>query len=249
MTGAGARLTVGRVRWSGHIRDQVGQTHPEYLGLLLLVALVVAAATGPVSAIPERISDLVCEISGGGDCEAQAEEQESDQSDASEESEEPEEPEETPEQREARELGESEFGESPPGTPDERARTTTPPPPGGDQCSMSPDVAGTGDWILYDFSYACYGHDVCWQNGTLDGERQTIGSCNQIFEDLMREHCDLRWTGFGSGAPENACFAAASAYREAVDIAGLAKAREDCPWLFYAGVLLSPDYVLHHCRP
>lgn len=226
------------------IDSQAGQTASEYLGILLLVGMVIfALASLPVPGrIAGEVERLVCEIAGG-DCSAQAEEPP------------PDEPEETPEQRRARELGSSEQGEPPPGTPDERARTDSPLPPDGDQCSTAPDVAdfpGT-DWRLYDFSYACYGHDVCWQNGTYDGEAQTIGSCNEIFEDLMRDHCDRRWTGFGSGTPENACFRVADVYREAVDWAGLKKASEDCPELFTDPesllTVFDQDYIIDHCRP
>jgi Prokaryotic phospholipase A2 len=88
-----------------------------------------------------------------------------------------------------------------PGTPSERANTTTPLPPGGDQCSSSPDtIAG-----LVDFSYSCYGHDLCWQNNSYNGSPETESSCNQIFLDNMEKECDEQNTGFGSSIPQNAC--------------------------------------------
>lgn len=95
-----------------------------------------------------------------------------------------------------------------PGTPAERANTTTPLPPGGDQCSYSPDtIAG-----IVDFSYSCYGHDLCWQNNSYNGAPQTESSCNQIFLDNMRQECDEQNTGFGSSIPEQVCRVAAEDY-------------------------------------
>lgn len=95
-----------------------------------------------------------------------------------------------------------------PGTESERANTTTPLPPDGDQCSSSPDtIAG-----LVDFSYSCYGHDLCWQNNSYNGYSETESSCNQIFLDNMREECDEQNTGFGSSIPESACKTIAEDY-------------------------------------
>ena len=99
-----------------------------------------------------------------------------------------------------------------PGTSAERANTTTPLPPDGDQCSYSPDtIAG-----LVDFSYSCYGHDLCWQNNSYDGVPQSESDCNQIFLDNMRQECDEQNTGFGSSIPEAACKGFAEDYYDAV---------------------------------
>jgi hypothetical protein len=84
-----------------------------------------------------------------------------------------------------------------PGTRDERDRTSTPRPPAGDQCSRSPDVLGA----LYDFSYACYGHDICWQLGTLGGTTTTYAQCNARFLDAMLAHCARRHGASATGAP------------------------------------------------
>jgi hypothetical protein len=99
-----------------------------------------------------------------------------------------------------------------PGTPSERANTSTPLPPDGDQCSSSPDtIAG-----LVDFSYSCYGHDLCWQNNSYNGSSETESSCNDIFLDNMREQCDEQNTGFGSSIPEGICKGFADDYYTAV---------------------------------
>lgn len=99
-----------------------------------------------------------------------------------------------------------------PGTPSERANTTTPLPPDGDQCSSSPDtIAG-----LVDFSYSCYGHDLCWQNNSYNGSPETESSCNQIFLDNMVQECDEQNTGFGSSVPQNLCEGFANDYYVAV---------------------------------
>lgn len=95
-----------------------------------------------------------------------------------------------------------------PGTPSERANTTTPLPPRGDQCSYSPDtIVG-----IVDFSYSCYGHDLCWQNNSYNGTRQSESSCNRIFLDNMRRECDEQNTGFLSSMPESVCMVAAEDY-------------------------------------
>jgi Prokaryotic phospholipase A2 len=99
-----------------------------------------------------------------------------------------------------------------PGTSSERANTTTPLPPDGDQCSWAPDtIAG-----LVDFSYSCYGHDLCWQNNSYNGSPETESSCNEIFLDNMREECDEQNTGFGSSIPEGICKGFAEDYYDAV---------------------------------
>jgi Prokaryotic phospholipase A2 len=130
-----------------------------------------------------------------------------------------------------------------PGTAQERIATSTPPPPAGDQCTASPDkVPG-----LYDFSYGCYAHDLCWQNGSIGGRPMTIGACNDEFRRRMRDHCDRRNTGFGSGVRENACFDVADTYFAAVSAAGIAKAVHDCPRL---AATLGPTLALAYaCRP
>lgn len=184
----------------------------EYLGTLVVASAVVAAlATTHVGqAISGEASRVVCQIAAA-DCPAQA--AETPPGDGL-----------TDEQRRARDLGPSELGEPAPGTPEERIHTRTPPPPGGDQCSSSPDtfqVPGVGR--LYDFSYACYGHDLCWQNGTYGGVPRDLFECNRIFLASMRDHCDRRHTGFGSGLLENRCFEIAEVYFAAVQAAALAK--------------------------
>lgn len=109
-----------------------------------------------------------------------------------------------------------------PGTRDERDRTSTPRPPAGDQCSRSPDVLGA----LYDFSYACYGHDICWQLGTLGGATTTYAQCNARFLDAMLAHCARRHRASATGAR---CRGAARTYWTAVTAAAALRARRDCP--------------------
>ena len=95
-----------------------------------------------------------------------------------------------------------------PGTQSERANTSTPLPPDGDQCTGSPDtIAG-----IVDFSYSCYGHDLCWQNASYNGSYESESSCNSIFLDNMYEECDEQNTGFGSSIPEGICKDAADHY-------------------------------------
>ena len=53
-------------------------------------------------------------------------------------------------------------------------------------------------------------------------------SCNRIFLRAMRDHCDRRHTGFGSGAAENLCFDAARVYFTAVQAAALKKTHDEC---------------------
>jgi hypothetical protein len=102
-----------------------------------------------------------------------------------------------------------------PGTPAERANTSTPLPPDGDQCSYSPDTLGP----VVDWSYSCYGHDLCWQNGSYDGVTKDKHECNLIFRDNMRTECDEQNTGFGSSVPEEFCQREAEDYYLAVEIA------------------------------
>jgi hypothetical protein len=102
-----------------------------------------------------------------------------------------------------------------PGTSSERANTSTPLPPDGDQCSYSPDTISG----IVDFSYSCYGHDLCWQNNSYNGVSESESSCNQIFLDNMREECDEQNTGFGSSIPEGVCKGTAETYYEAVSVA------------------------------
>ncbi len=144
-------------------------------------------------------------------------------------------------ERAARDLQPDRYDDVP-GTAEERMNTATPPPPGDDQCSFSFDhVAG-----LYDFSYACYAHDLCWQNGSIGGSDMTIGACNDEFRRRMRDHCDRRNTGFGSGFRENRCFDAADAYFGAVSAAGAAKTIHDCPVL---SATLGPAAAMYLCHP
>jgi hypothetical protein len=53
------------------LRDQRGQTAPEYMGMLLIVSLIVAAlfASGLGGAIVGRVQVLICQIAGGQACE------------------------------------------------------------------------------------------------------------------------------------------------------------------------------------
>jgi hypothetical protein len=75
------------------------------------------------------------------------------------------------------------------GTRAERANTTTPLPPGGDQCSLgAPDYV----WSLYDFSWACYAHDVCYQNHQLNGRGRSRLDCDNIMLAKMVAECDSR---------------------------------------------------------
>ncbi|MGI9099903.1 MAG: phospholipase A2 [Solirubrobacteraceae bacterium] len=75
------------------------------------------------------------------------------------------------------------------GTAAERRNTTTPLPPGGDQCSLgAPDYV----WSLYDFSWACYAHDVCYQNHQLNGRTRSRLDCDNIMLAKMVAECDSR---------------------------------------------------------
>jgi hypothetical protein len=144
-------------------------------------------------------------------------------------------------ERQARDLQPGLYDDVP-GTAQERMNTSTPPPPGGDQCSFSPDhVPG-----LFDFSYACYARHLCWQNGSIGGRSMTIGECNNEFRRRMRDHCDRRNTGWGSGFRENLCFDAADTYFAAVSAAGAAKTIHDCPGL---AATYSPAAAMYLCHP
>lgn len=80
------------------------------------------------------------------------------------------------------------HGRTTEGTAAERAHTRTPLPPRGDQCSNAPDsVRG-----FYDFSWACYAHDVCYQNHSLNGRRESRFGCDNIFLGKMRHECRYR---------------------------------------------------------
>ena len=75
------------------------------------------------------------------------------------------------------------------GTSVERRNTTTPLPPGGDQCSLkAPDSV----WGLYDFSWACYAHDVCYQNHQLNGRSRSRLDCDNILRAKAWAECDSR---------------------------------------------------------
>jgi hypothetical protein len=65
--------TLRRAMWG----RQDGQTAAEYLGALLVVSVIVAAvATTPVGETIEReLQRIVCEIAGGGDCDALGEDE------------------------------------------------------------------------------------------------------------------------------------------------------------------------------
>lgn len=179
----------------------------EHMGITALAAAVLFAllSAGLPGRIAGEVERRLCTLAGAA-CEARASERSP-------------EPELTPQQQAARDLGPSEWGEPAPGTPDERIRTRTPPPPSGDQCSHSPDQLGR----TYDFNYACYGHDICWQTGGIGGVTMDKFGCNRVFLSDMRRHCDLRH-GSG-GVRRRACRAAAFTYYEAVQAAAIAEER------------------------
>ncbi|MDQ3850555.1 MAG: phospholipase [Actinomycetota bacterium] len=101
------------------------------------------------------------------------------------------------------------------GTSAERRNTTTPLPPGGDQCSLgAPDRVPS----LYDFSWACYAHDVCYQNHQLNGRRRSRLDCDNIFAAKMAAECNAR---HGRWNPKRyTCHHAASKYWAAVRATG-----------------------------
>lgn len=101
------------------------------------------------------------------------------------------------------------------GTPAERRNTTTPLPPGGDQCSLgAPDYV----WSLYDFSWACYAHDACYQNHQLNGRKRSRLDCDDIMLAKMRAECDSRHGRFNP--KRYMCRNAAGKYYAAVRAVG-----------------------------
>lgn len=197
---------------SGRAASAAGQATVEYLAIAVGVVAVAAALATVTPSLGERVtSAFACVIervsSDGGPCgsesanAASAEAAQPDDDDGL-----------TERQRAARDLQPGLYDDVP-GTAQERINTSTPPPPGGDQCTLSPDKLPG----LYDFSYACYAHDLCWQNGSIGGRPMTIGACNDEFRRRMRDHCDRR----NIGARERACFAVADIYFAAVSAAGI----------------------------
>lgn len=102
------------------------------------------------------------------------------------------------------------------GTQAERSNTTTPLPPGGDQCSL-----GAPDYVrsLYDFSWACYAHDVCYQNHQLNGRRRSRLDCDNIMVAKMGAECDSRHGQFNP--KRYACRTTATHYWAGVRALGL----------------------------
>jgi hypothetical protein len=228
----------------GRAASTAGQATIEYLAIAAGVVVLAAAVAAVTPSLGEQVTGaFACVIDrvGGGDggsCgsqsasagSAEAAEHGDDDDDGLSDRE-----------RAARDLQPGRYDDVP-GTAQERIATSTPPPPDGDQCTASPDkVPG-----LYDFSYACYAHDLCWQNGSIGGRPMTIGSCNDEFRRRMRDHCDRRNTGFGSGVRENLCFDAADTYFAAVSAAGAVKTAQDCPGL---AATLGPGAAMYACRP
>jgi hypothetical protein len=74
------------------------------------------------------------------------------------------------------------------GTPDEQRNTSTPLPPDGNQCTASPDSMPG----LYDFSWACYAHDLCYQNHSVNGVPMSRSECDSMFLTRMLAECDSR---------------------------------------------------------
>jgi hypothetical protein len=102
------------------------------------------------------------------------------------------------------------------GTTAERNNTTTPLPPGGDQCSLgAPDYV----WSLYDFSWACYAHDVCYQNHQLNGQGRSRLNCDNIMLAKMYAECNSRHGRFNP--KRYVCRNAANHYWAAVRAVGL----------------------------
>ncbi len=102
------------------------------------------------------------------------------------------------------------------GTAAEQRNTTTPRPPGGDQCSLGSPDSLPG---LYDFSWACYAHDVCYQNHQIGNTRYTRAQCDAIMLFKMYAECEFRhrWWSPARGVCRNA----ANAYYAAVRAFGL----------------------------
>jgi Prokaryotic phospholipase A2 len=208
---ARSRTCQREVVLSGRTASTAGQATIEYLAIAAgVVALAAALATVTPSLGEQVTGAFACVIdrvgAGGGPCGSEsanpgsAEAAQPDHDDGL-----------TERQRAARDLQPGLYDDVP-GTAQERINTSTPPPPGGDQCTLSPDTLPG----LYDFSYACYAHDLCWQNGSIGGRPMTVGACNDEFRRRMRNHCDRRNTG----ARERACFAVADIYFAAVSAAG-----------------------------
>ena len=101
------------------------------------------------------------------------------------------------------------------GTAAELANTSTPLPPNGDQCSLfSPDsISG-----LYEFSWACHAHDVCYQNHQLNGRDRTRVECDEIMVAKMVAECRARHSW--RNRKRYVCFAAAERYFWAVRLLG-----------------------------
>ena len=101
------------------------------------------------------------------------------------------------------------------GTPAERSNTTTPPHPSKDQCSLkAPDASGS----LFDFSMACYAHDVCYQNHQLNGRRRGRADCDAILRAKMTAECTSRHGRFNPRRLE--CLGYVPFYWTAVRAAG-----------------------------
>jgi hypothetical protein len=173
-----------------------GQASAEMVALAALAAALALVSAGVPARLAEAVEGHLCAIAGLA-CTAHAAERE---------------PVLTPQQQRAAGLGPSRWGEPAPGTPEERIAVRTPPPPAGDQCSHSPDRTR-----IYDFSYACYGHDICWQLGTYGGATVGLPECNRIFLGAMRDHCERRHAG--RPVRRRACRAAARTYYAAVEAA------------------------------
>jgi hypothetical protein len=195
---------------SGRAASTAGQATIEYLAIAVGVVAVAATLATVMPSLGERVTGaFACVIErvggGGGPCGSPSASAGSAEAAANDDDRL------TERQRAARDLQPGPYDDVP-GTAQERINTSTPPPPGGDQCTLSPDtIAG-----LYDFSYACYAHDLCWQNGSFGGRPMTVAACNDEFRRRMRDHCDRRHTG----ARERACFGIADIYYAAVSVAG-----------------------------
>jgi hypothetical protein len=142
---------------SGRAASAAGQATIEYLAIAAGVVALAAALATVTPSLGERVTGaFACVIDrvGGGACGGQS-------GAGSAKAAEPVDDGLTERQRAARDLQPGLYDDVP-GTAQERIATSAPPPPGGDQCTLSPDkVPG-----LCDFSYACYAHDLCWQNGS-----------------------------------------------------------------------------------
>jgi Prokaryotic phospholipase A2 len=197
---------------SGRAASTAGQATIEYLAIAVGVVAVAATLATVTPSLGERVTGAFgCVIErvggGGGPCGSSSARAGSAEAAANADDDGL-----TERQRAARDLRPGPYDDVP-GTAQERINTSTPAPPGGDQCTLSPDTLPG----LYDFSYACYAHDLCWQNGSFGGRPMTIGACNDEFRRRMRDHCDRRNTG----ARERACFAVADIYFAAVSAAGI----------------------------